>query len=361
MKKIGILTYHTGYNYGASLQAYALQNVVRRMGYDVETINFETERFVNSREMFARSPRRLKEWIKVISRLPYYDALQRRQHLFDKFTNECLALSPLYRQEKEVIEHAREYDCIICGSDQIWNLSTDDAPAANHLFFLNFPKAQRRVSYAASFGKWVKEAPGHVDEFLPWLKTFDKISVREISGVDYVRSLGLDCQICLDPTVLLDKEDYEQICAERLIEKKYVLLFSWACTSEVVRAAKEVGRRLNLPVINIVPPPRAMFSGLERKLDVGPREFLSMIKNAEFVVTNSFHGTAFATTFEKPYASLVVNNKCDLRMKSLLEQLGISYHLTDANDIDLTRLLETDDMKVMERKQALRHSSFEFI
>ena len=150
MKKVGILTYRTGYYYGASLQAYALQNVVRRMGYDVETINFETERFVNSREMFARSPRRLKEWIKVISRLPYYDALQRRQHLFDKFTNECLALSPLYRQEKEVIEHAREYDCIICGSDQIWNLSTDDAPAANHLFFLNFPKAKRRVSYAAS-------------------------------------------------------------------------------------------------------------------------------------------------------------------------------------------------------------------
>ncbi len=361
MKKIGILTYHTGYNYGASLQAYALQTVVRRMGHDVETINFETERFVNSREMFARSPHRLKEWIKVISRLPYYGSLQRRQQLFDKFTNECLVLSPLYRQEKAVIEHAKDYDCIICGSDQIWNLSEDDAPAANHLFFLNFPKAQRRVSYAASFGKWVKEASVHVDEFLPWLQTFDKISVREISGVEYVRSLGLDCQICLDPTVLLDKNDYEQICADRIVDKKYVLLFSWACTSEIVRAAKEVGRMLDLPVINIVPPPRAMFSGLERRLDVGPREFLSMIKHAEFVVTNSFHGTAFATTFEKPYASLVVNNKYDLRMKSLLEQLGISYHLTDANDIDLTRLFATDYMKVRERKQALRQSSFEFL
>ena len=142
MNKIGILTYHTGYNYGASLQAYALQTIIKKMGFQCEIINFETERFVASREMFSRHPKRVKEVIKIITRIPYIKSLKKRQTLFDNYTENCLDISPLYRTEEEVINHAGEYDCIVCGSDQIWNLSQDDAPAANPLFFLNFPKKQ---------------------------------------------------------------------------------------------------------------------------------------------------------------------------------------------------------------------------
>lgn len=359
-KDIGILTYHTGYNYGASLQAYALATTINKMGYSCEIINFETERFVASREMFSRRPQRPKEVIKIASRVPYYKSLKRRQALFDSYTEECLPISPLYRTEQEVIAHAEDYKCIVCGSDQIWNLSQDDAPAANPLFFLNFPKAQRRVSYAASFGKWVKEAQQHEDLFLPWLRQFDAISVRETSGVEYVHSLGLDCALCLDPTVLLDAEDYNEICVERLIPEKYVLLFFWACTDDVVRAAKEVSRQLQLPIYNIVPPPRAMFKRVKRKLDVGPREFLSMIKHAEFVVTNSFHGTAFSTTYEKPYVC-VVSGKPDLRMKSLLEQLDLSDHLMSADRIDVKPLLVTDFSSARKKKATLRQDSLAFL
>lgn len=357
---VGILTYHTGYNYGASLQAYALSSVIRKMGYSVEIINFEPDRFKASREMITKHPKRMKEVIKIFSRIPYKKQLNRRQQLFDDFTNNCLPVSPLYKTEQEVIDHATDYDCIVCGSDQIWNLSQDDAPAANPIFFLNFPKNQRRAAYAASFGKWVKEAPKHEETFLPWLKQFDAISVRETSGVDYVRSLGLDCSLCLDPTVLLDAEEYEPICSERLINEKYILLFSWSCPDDVIQTAKRVSKELHLPVYNIVPPPRAMFSGIQRKLDVGPREFLSMIKNAEFIVTNSFHGTAFSTTFEKPYVSVVSGNP-DLRMKSLLEQLGLSDHLVDKDYINVPAMLRTDYTSVREKKSALRKDSFDFL
>lgn len=359
-KDVGILTYHTGYNYGASLQAYALMTAIKKMGYSCEIINFETERFVASREMFSRKPERMKEVIKIASRIPYYSSLKKRQTLFDNFTKECLEISPLYRSEQEVKVHAIDYKCIVCGSDQIWNLSQDDAPAANPLFFLNFPKEQRRVSYAASFGKWVKEAPNNENTFLPWLKQFDSISVRETSGVEYVRSLGLECSLCLDPTVLLDADDYESICVDRIIPEKYILLFSWLCTDDVVQAAKKVGKELNLPVYNIVPPPRAMFKGIRRKLDVGPREFLIMIKNAEFIVTNSFHGTAFSTTFEKPYAS-IVTGKADLRMKSLLEQLGLENHLVTKDELDVKRLLDTDYENVSKKKGAVRKESLEYL
>lgn len=360
MGKIGILTYHTGYNYGASLQAYALQTRIKKLGKNCEIINFETERFVASREMFSRKPSRGKEVVKIAARLPYYSSLKKRQALFDKYTKECLDISPLYRTEDEVIQHASDYDCIVCGSDQIWNLSEMDAPAANLLFYLNFPKAQRRVSYAASFGRWVKEAWQHEDKFLPWLKQFDAISVREMSGVDYIRSLGLDCTLCLDPTVLLDAEDYDAICAPRLIDEPYILLFSWSCPSDVIGAAKRVSKELGIPVYNIVPPPRAIGRGIPRKLAVGPCEFLSMVKNASFIVTNSFHGTAFSTTFERPYVS-VVTGEADTRMKSLLEQLGLQNHLAAADHFNVKEMVDTDYSGVRERKARLRRESISFL
>lgn len=360
MNKVGILTYHTGYNYGASLQAYALLTTIKKLGIPCEIINFETEQFVASREMFSHHPRRVKEVIKIVSRIPYKSSLKRRQLLFDDFTRKCLVLSPLYRSEQDVIDHAEEYDCIICGSDQIWNLSQDDAPAANPIFFLNFPKSQKRISYAASFGKWVEEASQHQDIFLPWLKQFDSISVRETSGADYVRSLGLECELTLDPTILLDAEDYDSVCMKRIIHEKYILLFSWLCTDDVVESAKKVAKEMNLPLYNIVPPPRAMGKRITRKLDIGPREFLSMIKYAEFVVTNSFHGTAFSITYKKPFVS-VISKKPDLRMESLLEQLELSDHLVEKDNIDVKELLKTDFSITNEKKKKLRQSSMSFL
>lgn len=360
MSKIGILTYHTGYNYGASLQAFALQKTIKKYGKNVEIINFETERFIASREMFSRKPTRIKELAKIASRLPYWSELHKRQAMFDAYTKECLPISQLYRTEKEVIEHAYEYDCIVCGSDQIWNLSQLDAPAANPLFFLNFPKTQRRVSYAASFGKWVSEAHLHEDVFLPWLKQFDMISVREDSGVEYVRSKGLDCQIALDPTLLLDPVDYDEICRNRLVDKKYILMFGWNTNDDLILAAKKASKKLNLPIINIVPPPRGMFCGIERKLDVGPREFLSMIKHAEFVVTNSFHGTVFSTNYHKPYVS-IVSGKADTRMASILGQLGMSKHLTSAQDFDPSNYFDTDFDLVHKKLTALRQNSLDYL
>lgn len=360
MSKIGILTYHSGFNYGACLQAYALQTTLKKMGFDTEIINFETERFVTSREMFSKHPRRVKEVIKNITRLPYWKSLHERERLFNGFTKNILQATPRFYTEQEVIKNIDKYDCIICGSDQIWNLSKKDAPAANLLFYLNFPKKQRRISYAASFGGWVKEAPLYLDTILPWLKEFDAISVREKSGVEFIQSLGLNCELVLDPTILLDKEDYDPICKERLLKEKYIAMFGWNTNSDLVKAAKIVSERLKLPVYNIVPPPRKLFSRIPRKLDIGPCEFLSMIKNAEFVVTNSFHGTAFATTFEKPYVS-IVSGKADTRMYSLLGQLGLLNHLVRVKDLNVESLLNVDYNEVQRRKDELRQSSFLYL
>lgn len=363
MQKVGILTYHTGYNYGASLQAFALQTFIKNMGHSCKIINFETRSFHASREMFSASPRRPKEWVKIAARLPYYHALKRRQALFDQFTENCLDMTPPYRTEREVMECAADFDCIVCGSDQVWNLSKKDAPAANPVYFLNFPKRQRRVAYAASFGSWVREAPRRESEFLPWLREFDAISVREESGAAYLREKGLPCTVAIDPTLLLDADDYETVCAPRQIAGEYVFLFSWSCGGEVMQTAKRTAAALGLPLYHVTPPPRAMFQRVPRKLDTGPKEFLSLIKNAAFVVTNSFHGTAFSITYEKEFFCVGSKNEPDTRIDSLLRRLGLTSRMIRPRDLaGQARFAEPMDYRaVRERKAALRKESTEFL
>lgn len=303
--------------------------------------------------------------VKILTRLPYAAELKRREELFAQFINDNLNVTNLCRTREEAIEQAQKFDCLVCGSDQIWNLGAPgDEYAPDTLFFLDFEKTQKRVAYAASFGNWITQADLRAEEFIPWLKDFDAISVREQSGLDYLKKKGIECDICIDPTLLLDKEDYRAVAREPSdAPKDYILLFSWATTPDVVSAAKEVGKHFGLEVINIVPPPRAMFSGIKRKLDVGPAEFLWLIDNASFVVTNSFHGTVFSTIFEKPYVS-IYKTKPDTRMQSILDFLGLSDRLVTANDLDgvfLDAVVDHDYAGKREKLCALRTSSLDYL
>ncbi len=253
MNRIGILTYHACNNYGASLQAFALQTTVRERCGDCEIIHYRSDVMREITRPFTKRPRHPKEFIKNVTRLPYRAALERRDRLFEEFTNEVLRVGPLCRTREEVIAQAERYDCIICGSDQIWNLD----PGIRYqtpLFFLNFPKKQRRVAYAPSFSNWVKDAPTQEDVFLPWLRTFDALSVREESGAEYLRSLGLPCEVVLDPTLLLDRPAYDAIARAPSLDHPYILLFSWTMTREVCQAARRISAALGRKIISIVPP-----------------------------------------------------------------------------------------------------------
>ena len=364
--RTGTLTYHSGYNYGASLQAFALQTVLKdKLGIDNEIINFEPNDFFESRRMLTRHPKRLKEIIKTFTRLAHYKALKKRENLFDDFTNEHLAVTPLYRTRDEAIDATKKYDCLICGSDQIWNLgASGDEFAANKLYYLNFPKNEKRISYAASFGGWVKEAPKMSDEIKKWLSEFDSLSVREPAAKAFLEQLGLSSEVDVDPTLLLDADDYRKISKDPGgLPKRYVLLFSWNVDHDMVDIAKQASRELGAPVINIVPPPRVMFSGIDRRLDIGPREFLYLVDNAEFVVTGSFHGTVFSSLFEKDFIS-VYKNVPDVRMKSTLERLGLSHRLRDIEEIereDFKSGNKGDYDQMQRRLRDLRKESLEYL
>lgn len=366
MMRTGTLTYHSGYNYGASLQAFALQTVlINKLGIDNEIINFEPKDFYESRRMLTKHPKRLKEVIKTLTRLMHHKSLSKREKLFDDFTKEQLVTTPLYRNRDEVIDASNKYDCLICGSDQIWNLgASGDEFAANKLYYLNFPKNEKRISYAASFGGWVKEAPKRSDEIRQWLSEFDSLSVREPAAKLFLEELGLSSEVDVDPTLLLDADDYRKISKDPGgLPEKYILLFSWNVDRDMVEVAKKASREFGSPIINIVPPPRVMFSGIDRRLDIGPREFLYLIDNAEFVVTGSFHGTVLSSLFEKDFIS-VYKEVPDVRMKSTLERLGLSHRLRDIEKIGREDFKNSnrDDYDQMQRRlQDLRKESLEYI
>lgn len=359
MKKIGILTYHACFNYGACLQAYALQQTIKKKYQNCKIIDYQSKKLIDINHPFCKFPKHPKELIKNLTRLPYYSQLIKRQELFESFINHELDLSQRCSDDEAVQQECENYDCIVCGSDQTWNLD----PSIRYetpLYYLNFPKKQKRITYATSFGSWVNDFHTREQEVMPWIKAFDYLSMREESGVELLRNKGLKCEWVLDPTLLLQCEDYDKIANKRIIQEPYVLLFSWNGAAEAVAIAKAVSKKLGCKAYYIVPPPRAMFCGIERKLDVGPKEFLSLIKHADFVVTNSFHGTVFSTIYQKPFISAIANNP-DTRRASLMKQLGLENHLMNPINMDLDKIYCTDFDSVSERLKPLREHSISYL
>lgn len=357
--KIGILTYHACYNYGACLQAYALQQTIMRRNADCKIIDYQSKRLIDINHPFCKVPKHPKEIIKNVTRSPYYRQLQHRARLFADFIDNVELISQRCTTDEDVRRECEKYDIVVCGSDQTWNLN----PSIRYetpLYYMNFPKKQRRITYATSFGSWVNHFPERGKELLPWIKQFDALSMREESGVEMLRSKGLNCEWVLDPTLLLKQEDYDKIARKRLIDEPYVLLFSWNGAAEAVELTKIISKKLGAKPIFIVPPPRAMFCGIERKLDVGPREFLSLVKYAECVVTNSFHGTVFSTIYHKPFVS-AIKDKVDARRASLMKQFGLENHLMSPSTINTDIIKNTDFDKVENNIAPLRKNSLNYL
>ncbi|OUO45394.1 hypothetical protein B5F79_09825 [Olsenella sp. An285] len=363
MRRVGILTYHACNNYGASLQAFALQVMVNRLlgtGGTCKIIDYRSEVMMNIVTPFAKHIDHPKELIKTISRIPYRKPLTRRDELFVSFGQEVLDTTERCLTSRDVENEVRQFDTVICGSDQTWNLDSG-IRYQSPVYYLNFPKRERRIAYATSFSDWVVEAEKQKDYLYPMISTFDALSMRETSGVDLLRSWGFECEHVCDPTLLLGKDDYARIANRDVVpDKPYVLYFAWSGTKDSIEAAKAAEKTFGIPVINIVPPPRAMFSGIRRRLDVGPKEFLGLVESARFVVTNSFHGTVFSAIFGKPFVS-ITSDPGETRRTSLLKSLGLVDRLRSAEDLNFTELGEFDPSTSRRAISAQREHALEYL
>jgi hypothetical protein len=359
--RIGILTFVWSRNYGAKLQAWALQSLISSLGYECEVINFKREH--DSRYRFIMGLMRGGQFGRCVREI-LIDFLKWQKHSrLDAFTTQQMRLSTeTCLSSDDLSRISGRYAAIVCGSDQVWN--PDLTRASQSCYLLDFParKEMMRISYAASIGKnFINESL--VEYFSRCLKKFDAISVREKSAVDLVMSLAeKDVTTVLDPTLLLNQAQWSPLCADVDIAEPYLLVYSIGPEPQGIfsELIERVAQRRGLRIVTF--HQRVHYQNEIRRFpNAGPREFLGLFSKAAFVVTNSFHGTAFSLIFKKPFFCIRLDN-LNSRQRDLLNALDIGDRLiVDASTTDSQIDSEIDHAHVEMKLQALRVSSITFL
>lgn len=338
MSKIATMTFHWPANYGAVLQAFALQKFLQVHGADTQIIDY--------------IPRRV-ELLKTLCAFKRRDFrfFKKRRMLRRFCTQELCLSSKTYRDNRSLHRLANEYDTIICGSDQIWNEFFTGGAEGKPTFsyYLNFAgERTKRVSYAASFG--TRSLKPEIKECItPHLKKFDRLSVRENSGREILKELGFDAVVTVDPTLLHSHEVYEKLLegyqfpqAKKVFT--YILHESQHTAQKVCHL---VQRRFG----------QKEEDGSELYIDL--RQWLHDLSKAEFVVTNSFHGAVFAVLFHKPFLVLPVENSgMNDRIETLMQALGLSERIVSDEKTAQERLTQGIDWEDVDaRLKVLRKTS----
>lgn len=311
--KAGIVTFHEADNYGAVLQAYALQLTIDKLGGDSLFVSFSDKAKKEVTYFPTQGP------TAVFARKIISEG-KKREELFAGFRAKHMKCSKDYDlKDKESINN--DFGCFIAGSDQIWNFRI---PGVDERYFLTFAEDRKKYSYAASFGS--EEFP---EKGKAWcseqLNSFRKISVRENSGLKIVKDLtGRDAQVSLDPTLLLSREEWFNIASDPE-ERPYYLLFMVKYDAGLHRKAKEKAESdgMELRIITAAFMPQCGFPSWS---EVSVSDWIGLMAHSSGTFTNSFHGTAFSLMFERPVS--VAGNAGELakrngRMEDLLNKAGL--------------------------------------
>ena len=332
MKKIGIITYHFAQNYGSVLQCYALQEYLKSKKYDVSIINFVSD-VQKQNNSFARG---LKGKIKSIIFFPLRRERMNKLNKFidfrNKNLNETYHVSNLYDLKELIINQS--YDIIISGSDQVFNPNINDY---NEAFVFPFKTKAIKIAYAASLGN-AKE--NELNKIREYLLDFRKISLREKTDKKIFENVtNIKTTITCDPVFLLTKKEWQDridhINIEYDISKKYLLCYfiHKNYMSKAIKIARQIAKARNLKLICINAGYDLHSFSNETIVGCGPNDFLKLFALADFICTDSFHGTSFSIILNKDFLCIdTKNNKKDNRRKDLLEKMGLLSRLQYVED-----------------------------
>lgn len=316
--KTGILTFHTAVNYGAVFQAYALATTVRSMGHDVELIDYEPEPLRLVHNLRLRDCRTPKQLLKHL--LSVRQHTKRRAH-FEAFVKNRIGASPRVGQFRSTADLGDRYGAVIVGSDQVWNPEITDADLA--YLFPSDGGSPRRVSYAASISS--HGLPEHyLAAMAQHLPGFAALSVREESAVPVVESAtGLTPSVVVDPVFFLDADAWRAVAEPVDAGAPFALLYlvSSNPAAEVLAAKAAAEQGLELRVVH--KQYWRKVSKARNVLDASPGQFLGLLDRAEMLFTNSFHGMALGSIFNKEVTIVLNPNKArNARMQDLAAALA---------------------------------------
>lgn len=317
--KAAILTFHMADNYGAVLQAYALQRTLLKLGVDNEILTTDfSDNAKNSTEHHSGAASVLRNRI-----LKEND---KRHRLFEEFRRTYLRCSVKY-SDPVLVRANRNYDFFITGSDQVWNLRI---PGTSGRYFLPFADPKKRVSYAASFGS--EDLPEKSREWCAkQLREFAHLSVREKTGQELIfRMTGRESSVTLDPVLLPGRNEWDALISARE-DAPYYLLYMITYDGELAMRAKHAAMRDGVG-LRTVCGTFAPQCGFDPWSGVGVGEWLSLIAGAQGVFTNSFHGTAFSLIYEHKVMVSGLKGALSGRNGRILELLEIAGLLETAGD-----------------------------
>lgn len=354
--KIGIVTWFHYENYGTKLQAIALQHYIRKLGHEVELINFyppeppkKSLRNSTPSEIVKKIKNRINKIILHPKITKYTKQIKEHSQKLSKIIDDTCILSPQITNKKDYINVCNSYDLLIFGSDQIWN------PNWYHpYYYANFDEINtKRIGYAPSLGV-SKLTLDESSKLKSSLIKFENVYIREKSGAKIVSSLlNKDIQNVVDPTLLLSNDEWIEILnIKKNDSKKYVLCYFLGDNKNHWRAVSKFVKDKNLD-LKIIPSTLASYN---QKGDIqansGVEDFTKLIYNAAYIITDSFHGTIFSIIFKKQFYTFerfsnTTKSSQNARIHDLLNDLNLNNRLLQFDSVEINNDIDIDYKKTM--------------
>lgn len=316
---IGILTFSNAFNLGAALQAFSLQKKLEEMGNSAELIDYRCpaiEEMHKMRPIFRAEVGTKARIYNLIHNIVFFP--RRIRYIeFKKYAKRSKVYLP------ETMKEANDkYDLFITGSDQVFNLKLTGNDTT---FFLDFVENSKKVSYAASLGMYQVE---HKEAYRKYLSSFDALSLREKSSAEVLESeCDLSIEVIPDPVFLHTGEEWKKLLgAKEKKRKKYVLIYALIEDMKLYEIAQKVAKENDMEVVVITKILRPLTKVDHIVRNAGPREFIEWMINADYVVTNSFHGTAFSLIFERQF-TILMPPAAPERILDLLKTVGLEKRI----------------------------------
>lgn len=337
--KIGVITLHRVRNYGSSLQTLATQNFIENNGAKVEIIDYYPERYTSlgllKRLKNKSETLKNNKILLLVAQAIISISYLRKKLVFDSFLKKYIKLSQkTYRSEEELTADIPDADAYCTGSDQVWNSHWNEG--VDRPLYLSFvPDDKYKFSYAASIGN-EKLSNEEAAQVAPLLSSYNHITVRENVGVDVIEDLGLNAQQVLDPTLLFTGDEWHKYTSDKYKNKKYIVTYNLHHDKRIDEFATALGRKYGCKVYNI----SYNIHDIIRKgtLKWCPRieEYLGLIRDAECVVTDSFHATVFSILFHTKFF-VIYPEEASSRLRSILSLTNLEAQgFEDIPDIEIS-------------------------